>query len=180
MGALTWARIAAVALAVMAATAAAAGLSGCGSKHAAGTTARIHGKMLTIYVSAPLRGVSSVSGAAAIEGAKLALAQRRGRDGQYRIVLKPLDDATLQRGGWDPNQTTANAKVAVLDPTTIGYLGDFNSGAAAISIPPLNRQSIAQVAPAASAVGLTSARSRSRCSTASASRSSAPPTRPSG
>jgi branched-chain amino acid transport system substrate-binding protein len=46
--------------------------------------------------------------------------------------------------------------LAVQDPTTIGYLGDFNSGAAAISIPPLNRQSIAQVSPAASAVGLTS------------------------
>ena len=78
------------------------------------------------------------------------------RIGRYRIVLKVLDDATVQRGGWDPGQTTINVRAAVLDPTTIGYVGDLNSGASAISIPPLNRAGIPQVSPTSTAVGLTS------------------------
>jgi branched-chain amino acid transport system substrate-binding protein len=128
-------------------------LCGCGSGDTAG---RIHGRVLTVYASVPLRGVSEVSGSAAISGAQLALAQVRGRVGDYRIALKVLDDATIQRGGWDPGQTTINARTAVLDPTTIAYLGELNSGASAVSIPPLNRAGIPQVSPTSTAVGLTS------------------------
>jgi branched-chain amino acid transport system substrate-binding protein len=144
-----------------------AGLSGCGSGGAPGTVGPggaagaggtpVHGKTLTIYVSAPLRGASRVSGSAVVDGAQLALAQIREHVGAYRIALKVLDDATVQRGGWDPGQTTTNARVAVLDPTTIGYVGEVNSGASAISIPPLNRAGIPQVSPTSTAVGLTSA-----------------------
>jgi branched-chain amino acid transport system substrate-binding protein len=137
-----------------------AGLSGCGSKHASGTSGTavglVRGKTLTIYVSAPLRGDSRVSGSGAISGARLALAQMRGRMGDYRIDLRALNDAGAGQRGWDPGQTTINARVAVLDPTTIGYVGEVNSGASAISIPPLNRAGIPQVSPTSTAVGLTS------------------------
>ena len=92
---------------------------------------------------------------AAVLGARLALAQAGGRIGQYRVALKVLDDATVARGGWDPGQTTINVRLAVLDPTTIAYLGELNSGASAVSIPPLNRAGIPQVSPASGAVGLT-------------------------
>ena len=78
------------------------------------------------------------------------------RIGKYRIVLKSLDDSTQQRAEWDPGQTTINAKLAAQDPTTIGYVGEFNSGASAISIPILNRLGIPQISPASTAVGLTS------------------------
>ena len=149
--ALKGARAAAAAIAVVAA------LSGCGSKDAGATAAtRIPGKTLTVYVSAPLTGASRVSGTAVVDGARLALAQAHDRVGEYRIALKVLDDATVQRGGWDPGQTTINARAAVLDPTTIGYVGELNSGASAISIPPLNRAGIPQVSPMSTAVGLTS------------------------
>jgi branched-chain amino acid transport system substrate-binding protein len=132
------------------------GLSGCGSTSARTLAAtRIRGKTLTIYVSAPLRGRSSVSGQAVVRGAQLALSQVAGRIGQYRIVSKVLDDATVARGGWDPGQTTINVRAAVLNPTTIGYVGEVNSGASAVSIPPLNRAGIPQVSPTSSAVGLT-------------------------
>jgi branched-chain amino acid transport system substrate-binding protein len=47
--------------------------------------------------------------------------------------------------------------MAAADPTTIGYIGDKDSGASAISIPVLNRVGIAQVSPTSTAVGLTSA-----------------------
>lgn len=152
MRALTCARAAAVVIAV------AAVLSGCGAKDTSATGAtRIEGKTLTVYVSAPLTGASRVSGSAVADGARLALAQAHDRVGEYRIALKVLDDATIQRGGWDPGQTTLNARAAVLDPTTIGYVGEVNSGASAISIPPLNRAGIPQVSPTSTAVGLTSA-----------------------
>jgi branched-chain amino acid transport system substrate-binding protein len=148
IGAMRWARLALATVTML------VGLSGCGSKDAAG--ARINGKTLTIYVSATLRGPSRVSGTAVVDGARLALGETGGRIGGYRIALKVLNDATVQRRGWDPGQTTINARIAVLDPTTIGYVGDANSGASAISIPPLNRAGIPQVSPTSTAVGLTS------------------------
>jgi branched-chain amino acid transport system substrate-binding protein len=144
-----WARTA-LAIAVAASL---VGLSGCGSTNSKRT--RIRGKTLTIYVSAPLTGASRVSGTAVVDGARLALAQIRGRIGEYSIALKALNDATAQSGGWDPGQTTINARTAVLDPSTIGYVGELNSGASAVSIPPLNRAGIPQVSPTSTAVGLT-------------------------
>jgi branched-chain amino acid transport system substrate-binding protein len=129
-------------------------LTGCGTKDALAN--RIRGNTLSIYVSVPLRGASAVSGQAAVDGAQLALEELHGRIGHYRIELKILDDATVQRGGWDPGQTTIAVRSAVRDPTTIGYVGDLNSGASAVSIPPLNRAGIPQVSPTSSAVGLTS------------------------
>ncbi len=128
-------------------------LSGCGGEETVGS--QIRGKTLTIYASVPLRGLSRVSGMAAVLGARLALAETGGRIGKYQVVLKVLDDATIAAGGWDPGQTTINARLAVLDPTTIAYLGELNSGASAVSIPPLNRAGIAQVSPTSGAVGLT-------------------------
>jgi branched-chain amino acid transport system substrate-binding protein len=146
-----WARLGIALLAVLTV------LAGCGSKRKADTAgSRIHGRVLTIYASVPLNGASRVSGLAVVSGARLALSQIHGRIGNYRIALKVLDDATAQRRGWDPGQTTINARVAVLDPTTVGYLGELNSGASAVSIPPLNRAGIPQVSPASTAVGLTS------------------------
>ena len=137
--------------------AAAAGVAACGSSSEQTLAAtKIRGKTLTIYASAPLRGPSSVTGQSVINGARLALGQVRDRIGRYRIVLKVLDDATVKRAGWDPGQTTINVKIVALDPTTIGYVGDVNSGASAISIPPLNRVGIPQVSPTSAAVGLTS------------------------
>jgi branched-chain amino acid transport system substrate-binding protein len=133
-------------------------VDGCGSSSESTlAAARIRGRTLTIYASAPLRGPSTVSGEAVINGAQLAVDQVHGRIGEYRIALKVLDDATVARAGWDPGQTTINVRAAVLDPTTIGYVGDYNSGASAISIPPLNRAGIPQVSPTSAAVGLTSA-----------------------
>jgi branched-chain amino acid transport system substrate-binding protein len=142
-----------VALALMAA---AAILAGCGGKPAAAPGNRIAGRTLTIYGSVPLHGASRVSAEAVLSGAELALAQARRRIGDYRIMFRLLDDSTAQRDQWDPGQTTANARIAVKDPTTIGYIGEFNSGASAVSIPVLNRYGIPQISPSSTAVGLTS------------------------
>ena len=133
----------------------AASLGGCGSAQRPDN--QIPGRTLTVYFSGPTQGASSPAAMAALDGARLALADARFRVGEYRIRLTALDDSTPQSHGWDPNQTTLNARLAAQDPTTIGYLGDFNSGASAISIPLLNRVGIPQLSPGSTAVGLTTA-----------------------
>ncbi|MBV9839362.1 MAG: branched-chain amino acid ABC transporter substrate-binding protein [Solirubrobacterales bacterium] len=131
-------------------------LPGCGAGAGGPPGDRIAGHTLTIYVSVPMEGASRVSGQAIINGAQLALARARSRVGSYRIAFKRLDDATPQRAQWDPGVTTQNARTAVNDRTTIGYIGELDSGASAISIPLLNRAGIAQISPSSTSVGLTS------------------------
>jgi branched-chain amino acid transport system substrate-binding protein len=135
------------------AVAAGATVAGCGIRGIAGN--RIGGTKLTIYASLPFRGASRISGAAVLGGAELALSAVHDRIGKYRIVFRVLDDATVQSRGWDPGQTTANARLAAQNKTTIGYIGEFNSGASAVSIPLLNRAGIPQISPSSTAVGLT-------------------------
>ena len=129
-------------------------LAGCGGVDTK-VAARIPGKKLTIYAGVPLEGASAVSGRAVVDGARLALAQTHGRIGSYRVVFSALNDATAAHGEWDPGQTSANAVKAASDPTTVGYIGDVDSGASAVSIPILNAAGIPQVSPRSSAVGLT-------------------------
>jgi branched-chain amino acid transport system substrate-binding protein len=133
----------------------AAALAGCGSSHRAPPGNRVPGDHLTIYASLPYSGPSGVSGEAALGGARMALEAIGGRIGRYRVTLRALNDATVARGGWDPGQTSADARQAILDRTTIAYLGDLNSGATAVSIPVLSRAGVPQVSPASTAVGLT-------------------------
>jgi branched-chain amino acid transport system substrate-binding protein len=127
---------------------------GCASKDAVAN--RIQGATLTIYTSGPMRGASRLNAQAVVNGEELALSQAGGRVGHYRIQLRALDDSTPQRDEWDPGKTTVNARIVIQDPTTIGYIGDFNSGATAVSIPLLNRERIPQISASSSAVGLTS------------------------
>lgn len=129
-------------------------LAGCGARRP--VERRIPSRTLRIYLSGPFVGASSSGSVGAIRGAQMALAAHGARLGRYRLVLRLENDATAQSGGWDPSQTTLDARRAALDPDTVGYIGDFDSGASAISIPILNRSGIPQVSPEGGAVGLTS------------------------
>jgi branched-chain amino acid transport system substrate-binding protein len=138
-----------------AAIAAALILAGCaGSPDEGG--GRIASPTLTLYVSVPLDGLSAGYGQAVVNGAQMALDRRHGRIGRLRIVLKQLDDGTPTRAEWDPGQTSTVARLVFADPTAVGYIGDLNSGATAISIPVLNRIAIPQISPTSTGVGLTS------------------------
>jgi branched-chain amino acid transport system substrate-binding protein len=128
-------------------------LTGCDGTTPASN--RIRGSTLSVYVSLPLIGPSRWSGQAALNGVRMALAAAHGAVGHYRIVLHPLDDATVSSRGWNPGQTTVNARAAIKNPSTIGYLGDLNSGATAVAIPLLNRADVPQISPTSTAVGLT-------------------------
>jgi branched-chain amino acid transport system substrate-binding protein len=134
------------------------GVAACGSdnpdtKTPAGTAAP---KSVTIYSSYPLQGAGRAQSEAAVNGAKLALEQAGGKAGDIDVKYDPLDDSTAQAGNWTPEQTSANARKAAQDKSTAVYLGEFNSGASAVSIPILNEAGIAQISPSNTAVGLTS------------------------
>ena len=113
------------------------------------------GKTLTIYSSLPLQGASRINSEAVNNGAKMALKAVNNEVNGFKIDFKPLDDSTASAGKWDPGQTQANARKAVQDKSTIAYLGEFNSGATANSLPILNQAGIPQVSPSNTGVGLT-------------------------
>jgi branched-chain amino acid transport system substrate-binding protein len=110
---------------------------------------------LTIYSSLPLQGDSRPQSTDVVNGEKLALEEAGGKVGKFTIKYVSLDDATAAAGKWDPGQTSADARKAAQDASTIVYLGEFNSGASAISIPILNEANVLQVSPSNTYVGLT-------------------------
>jgi branched-chain amino acid transport system substrate-binding protein len=110
---------------------------------------------LTIYSSLPLQGASRPQTLAIVLGARLALAERGGRAGGYRIRYVSLDDSTSSAGTWTPEATAANALRAARNRSAIAYIGEFNSGASAISIPILNEVPLPQISPSNAATGLT-------------------------
>ena len=129
------------------------GISACGGKSGGGGTAK--GKTLTIYSSLPLQGTSRGQSLDVIKGEQLALAEAGNKAGKCKLTYQSLDDSTAQAGQWDPGQTSSNARKASQDQSAIAYLGEFNSGASAISIPILNQAGILQVSPSNTALQLT-------------------------
>jgi len=91
-------------------------------------------KELTIYSSMPLQGASSPQTRSIVNGEKLALEQSGNKAGSHPIKFVSLDNSTAQAGNWTPEATSANARKAAEDKNTSVYIGEFNSGAAAISI----------------------------------------------
>ena len=114
------------------------------------------GSSVNVYSSLPLQGASRPQTTAMVEGIKLALEQNKGKAGQTTVKYTSLDDSTAQAGTWTPEATSANARKVAQDDAAVAYIGEFNSGASAISIPILNEVPIAQISPANTAVGLTS------------------------
>ncbi|MDQ3241159.1 MAG: branched-chain amino acid ABC transporter substrate-binding protein [Actinomycetota bacterium] len=132
------------------------GLTACGEQGGGGGAVRqVQGNTLTVYSSLPLQGATRGNSEAVNNGAKLALKQAGGKAGNFQLKFVELDDATAAAGKWDPGPVNQNARKAVQDKTTIAYLGEFNSGASAISIPILNKAGIFQVSPSNTGVGLT-------------------------
>jgi branched-chain amino acid transport system substrate-binding protein len=111
---------------------------------------------LTIYSSLPLSGSVAGDGRDVLLGERLALEQAGGRAGPFTVRLVSLDDVdTRFSDTWDPGQVSANARRAVEDDTTIAYLGEYSSGASAISLPITNEGGILMVSPTNTYVGLT-------------------------
>jgi branched-chain amino acid transport system substrate-binding protein len=86
---------------------------------------------------------------------KMALDEAGSKVGGATIVYEDMDDATPARGAWDAGKEAENANKAVSDADVMVYIGTFNSGAAKVSIPILNRANLVMVSPANTYPGLT-------------------------
>jgi len=129
--------------------------SGCGGVGVSGALGNVN-NLLTVYSSLPLQGPSAAVSTQIVNGEKLALAEVGGHIGPFKISYYSMDDANPKTGRWDPGITSADAKTAAQDNSAIAYLGDYNSGASAVSLPLVNAAGILQVSPASPYVGLTS------------------------
>ena len=132
------------------------GISACGEdEEEGGGGGAAAGDTLNVYSSLPLQGASRPQTTAMVNGIKLALEEHKNKAGSFSIKYTSLDDSTAQAGTWTPEATSANARRVSQDDTAIAYIGEFNSGASAISLPILNEGNLAQISPANTAVGLT-------------------------
>jgi branched-chain amino acid transport system substrate-binding protein len=106
------------------------------------------GGTVDVYSSLPLQGASKDQTNAMVQGIRLALEKAGNKAGDTTVKYTSLDDSTAAAGNWDPQQVASNARKVAQDKKAIAYIGEFNSGASAISIPILNAVGIGQVSPA--------------------------------
>ncbi|MBX9584081.1 MAG: ABC transporter substrate-binding protein, partial [Gemmataceae bacterium] len=114
---------------------------------------------LKIVTSLPRSGSAKGQTDTIVEGVRLALHEVGYKitlgGKEYRIEYLDLDDATASAGAWTAEQETANADLALRDPDVMAYIGTYNSGAAKISMPILNKGRVLMISPANTAPGLT-------------------------
>lgn len=111
--------------------------------------------VIKIVSSLPRTGSAKAQTDTIVNGIKIALAEADYRAGEFKIVYADWDDATAGAGQWTAEAETANAARAVRDPDVMVYIGTYNSGAAKISMPILNRAHLLMVSPANTWPGLT-------------------------
>ena len=86
-------------------------------------------KVLKIISSLPRTGSANAQTTTMVNGIQLAIDEVNGKVGDYTIVYEDMDDASPQRGNWDPAVEAQNANKAARDESVIAYIGTFNSGA---------------------------------------------------
>ncbi|MBW3549195.1 MAG: ABC transporter substrate-binding protein [Actinobacteria bacterium] len=132
-------------------------LAACGAQEEPEPTTPVEEPItgLTIYSSLPSLGPDTEEAAALRRGMDLALAQAGGGVSDIAITHEPLDNATPEENGWSAARVSANARRAAQDDAAGVYIGELRSAASVLSMPILNEGRLAQISPAASAVGLT-------------------------
>jgi len=115
------------------------------------------GPAVKIVSSMPMTGSAVGQSQTIVNGIKQVLdeTQSTACNGKLKIDFESYDDATAAAGKWDPAQVTSNANKAVADKNVVAVIGHFNSGAAKLSIPILNRADLVMVSPANTYPGLT-------------------------
>ena len=125
---------------------------GGASKEASGGSAT---KTVKIVSSLPRTGSANAQTTTIVNGIRLAIEEAGGKAGDFTIVYEDWDDASAKKGDWDPEVEAGNADKAVNDADVMVYIGTYNSGAAKISMPVLNKAGLAMVSPANTYTGLT-------------------------
>lgn len=124
-------------------------LAGCSKGSSAGKND------IKFVSSLPRTGSANAQTTSMVNGIRMAIDEVDGKVGDWTISYEDWDDASPQRGTWDPAVEAANADRAIKDPDVMVYIGTYNSGAAKISIPKLNKAGLAMVSPANTWPGLT-------------------------
>lgn len=112
-------------------------------------------QLIKIVSSLPRTGSAKAQTDTIVNGIKIALEEAGHKAGDFRVVYADWDDATAGAGQWTAEAETANAARAVRDPDVMVYIGTYNSGAAKISMPILNKAHLLMVSPANTWPGLT-------------------------
>jgi branched-chain amino acid transport system substrate-binding protein len=110
---------------------------------------------IKLVSSLPRTGSANAQSTSIVNGIRIAIEEVGAKVGEFTILFEDWDDASPQRGSWDPALEAANADRAIKDPDVMVYIGTFNSGAAKISIPKLNQANLVMVSPANTYPGLT-------------------------
>src|SRR5437867_1786037 len=110
---------------------------------------------IKIVSSFPRTGSANAQSQTMVNGVKMALDEFGYKVGGFTIAYEDWDDASPERGQWDPAVEAANAHKAVGDADIMAYIGTYNHGAAKISMPILNQASLVMVSPANTYPGLT-------------------------
>lgn len=110
---------------------------------------------LKIVSSLPRTGSANAQTNTLVNGIRLAIDEAGGQVDGWKIEYEDMDDASPQKGNWDPAVEAQNANSAVNEEKCIAYIGTFNSGAAKVAIPILNRAGLVMVSPANTYPGLT-------------------------
>jgi branched-chain amino acid transport system substrate-binding protein len=112
-------------------------------------------KVIKIYSSLPRTGSAKAQTDAIVNGIRMAIDEAGNKAGDFALKYEDLDDATAADGKWTAERETANANKAMQDPDAMVYIGPYNSGAAAVSMPILNEGRLLMISPACTGVGLT-------------------------
>jgi branched-chain amino acid transport system substrate-binding protein len=113
---------------------------------------------LLIASDLPLQGSGRTQTQQMTRAIKFIFAQHGWKAGKYTLAYQSCDDATAQAGKWDSGKVSANANAYAQNSSVVGVIGTFNSGAAEIEIPILNRAPngpVGMISPANTYVGLT-------------------------
>jgi branched-chain amino acid transport system substrate-binding protein len=117
--------------------------------------AQAQGDTIKIVSSLPRTGSSKGQTDTIVNAMKMAFEEANYTAGGFTITYDDMDDATPARGAWDAGKEAENANKAVNDADVMVYLGTFNSGAAKVAIPVLNRANLVMLSPANTYPGLT-------------------------
>ena len=119
--------------------------------------------VIKIVSSLPRSGSARGQTDTIVNGIKLAIHEadykieltENGQPKTYTLKYLDLDDATAAAGQWTIEQEIANAYQARNDPDVMVYIGTYNSGAAKVSMPILNKADLLMISPANTATSLT-------------------------
>lgn len=113
---------------------------------------------LVICSSLPLNGGKNQRAVSMSQAIELAI-QEKGEatlgGTSYPLRHVAMDDTIPETGSWDTGKEAENARAAIAEHDCVAYIGTFNSGAAKIAIPILNRVQMAMISPGNTYPGLT-------------------------